>query len=153
MNCIGCYLNHLTHHIYIYKYVASSIELLSSTPTTAIHVVQHQPIKRQQLTTSSSSNANFCYNLPTKGMVPTTTRSQSHFFLSLYACAGEEQSSSSRLHRCSPLQPPARATPQPLHTAAIVGAFKSRRLLASGSAIDACHSKQSSHIAGLISTC
>ena len=35
---------------YIYKYVASSIELLSSTPTTAIHVVQHQPIKRQQLT-------------------------------------------------------------------------------------------------------
>ena len=31
-------------------YVASSIELLSSTPTTARHVVQHQPIKRQQLT-------------------------------------------------------------------------------------------------------
>ena len=53
MHCIGCYLNHINHHIYIiyiYMYVASSIELLSSTPTTAIHVVQHQPIKRQQLT-------------------------------------------------------------------------------------------------------
>ena len=75
-------------------------------------------------------------------MVPTTTRSQSHFFLSLYACAGEEQSSSSRLHRCSPLQSPARGTPQSLHTAAIVGAFRIRRLLASGFAIDACQANK-----------
>ena len=53
-----CSLLHALHWLllkpyqssYIYMYVASSIELLSSTPTTAIHVVQHQPIKRQQLT-------------------------------------------------------------------------------------------------------